>query len=143
MSESATGPVRGGAQRTAALLFSLGALGEIGVGAVVLVFPQLIALLMDAPLDSAGLLATRMLGGAVLALGLTWWSARNDPQGPSRCMAGFLVYNVALGVLFAFQALHAARPALPWLVGIVHLLIAGAFAMVLAFARATQVAPAK
>ena len=95
---------------------------------------------MDAPLDSAGLLVARMLGGAVLALGITWWIARNDPQGASRCMVGFLVYNFALGVLFAFQALQAARPVLPWLVGIAHLSIAAAFAVTSASARAAAAA---
>jgi hypothetical protein len=140
MPESVDRSMRAGAWRAAALLFTLSALGEIGVGAAALVYPQLIALLMDAPLESGGLLVARMLGSAVLALGLTWWLARNDPQGPSRCRVGFLVYNVALGVLFALHALQAARPALPWLVGIAHLSIAAAFALASFSARAATAA---
>ena len=141
MSEKANGPLRFGAQRAAVLLFSLSALGEIGVGVFVLPFPQLAALLLDAPLDGPGLLVARGLGGAALALGLTWWIARNDARARARCTAGFIIYNVAVGALFAFQALQAARPALPGMVGVVHLVAGGAFAAATAFARAKPVAP--
>ena len=135
MAEGTNGPARSRTQRAAALLFSASALGEIGVGVVLLPFPQVAALLLDASLDGTGLLVARGLGGAALALGLTWWIARNDARALAYCTAGFIIYNVAVGALFAFQALQAARPALPWLVGIVHLLAGGAFAATIAFAR--------
>ncbi len=140
MSERANGPPRSGAQHAAVLLFSLSALGEIGIGAFLLTFPQLAALLLDASLDGNGLLVARGLGGAALALGLTWWIARNDARARARCTAGFIIYNVAVGAVFVFQARQAARPALPWLVGVVHLVAGGAFAAAAAFARAMPVA---
>jgi hypothetical protein len=135
MTEGTNGPASSGIQRAAALLFSASALGEIGVGVVLLPFPQVAALLLDASLDGTGLLVARGLGGAALALGLTWWVARNDARALAYCTAGFIIYNMVVGALFAFQALHAARPALPWLVGIVHLAAGGAFAAAVAFAR--------
>jgi hypothetical protein len=103
------------------LLITLSALGEIGVGAFVLAYPRIIALLMDAKLDASGLLVARMLGSAALALGVTWWIGRGDATRLSRYTAGFLVYNLGIGALFGLAALSAVRPALPWLVCIVHL----------------------
>jgi len=50
--------------------------------------------------------------------------ARNEPQehGIARSAPGFIVYNLAVGLLFVLHALAAARPAiLPWIVGLVHL----------------------
>jgi hypothetical protein len=122
---------------------ALDRVAQIGVGVVLLPFPQVAALLLDASLDGTGLLVARGLGGAALALGLTWWIVRNDSRAVARCAAGFIIYNVVVGALFAFQALQAARPPLPWLVGIVHLLAGGAFAAATAFARATPVAPTR
>ena len=138
MAEGTNGPGRSGTQRAAALLFSASALSEIGVGVCLLAFPQLAALLLDASLDGTGLLVARGLGGAALALGLTWWIARNDARARARCTAGFIIYNVAVGALFAFQALQAARPALPGMVGVVHLVAGGAFAAATALARARE-----
>jgi hypothetical protein len=121
------------AERPVAVLFAASAAGEIAVGAVGLVFPQVLALLLDVSLDAAGLLAARLLGSAVLALGLTWWIARREPagQGIGRCAAGYLVYNLAVGLLFSLRALAAARPALPWLVGVAHVLAGLGFGVAL------------
>jgi hypothetical protein len=138
MTEGMNGPARSGAQRAAALLFSASALSEIGVGVCLLLFPQVAALLLDAALDGTGLLVARGLGSAVLALALTWWIMRTDVRALARCAAGFIIYNVVVGGVFAFQAMHAARPALPGLVGTVHLLVGGAFALAIAFARSPQ-----
>jgi len=119
-----------GAARAARLLFRLTALGEIGAGALALVFPQILGVLMVASLDVYGLLLARMLGSAVLALGVTWWLARNEPLRPvwSRHAAGFIIYNLGMGVLFVFRALAASEPGLPWMVAIVHVLAGVAFA---------------
>lgn len=138
MTEGTSGPARSGTQRAAARLFSVSALSEIGVGVCLILFPQLAAVLLDASLDGAGLLVARGLGSAVLALALTWWIMRNDARAVARCAAGFIIYNVVVGAVFAFQAMHAARPALPGLVGIVHLLVGGAFAVTIVFARSPR-----
>lgn len=129
------GSARSGAQRVATVLFAASALGEIGVGAGLLPFPWIAALLLGAPLDGLGLLVARALGGAALALGITWWSVRNDAHAVARCAPGFLIYNVAVGAVFMFQALQVSHPALPGIVGLVHLLAGGAFAAALAVAR--------
>ncbi|HLB23705.1 MAG TPA: hypothetical protein VJP07_06400 [Dehalococcoidia bacterium] len=135
MAEGTNGPGRSGTQRAAALLFAASALGEIGIGVILLAFPQVAALLLDASLDATGLLVVRGLGGTVLALGLTWWIVRNDARALAYCTAGFIIYNVVVGACFVFQALRAAHPALPWFVGIAHLLAGGVFAAAIAVAR--------
>ena len=95
-----------GAQCVAQALVTLSALGEIGVGAVVLAYPQLVALLMDATLDAGGLMVARMLGSAALALGITWWIARSEPSRLSRYTAGYIAYNLSVGALFALAAMY-------------------------------------
>ena len=57
-----------GRARAARLIFSVCALGEMSFGVLCLVFPQLLAVVMNASLDSMGLLVTRMLGVGVLGL---------------------------------------------------------------------------
>lgn len=127
---------RSGGEQVAGLLLALGAAGEMGVGAAVLVFPALLGTLLDVPLDEVGLLVARMLGTAILALGATWWLARRGPGGLARCATGFLVYNLGLGTLCL---LHAQRQAhstpLPWAVGVVHVLLGLGLAAALASIR--------
>ena len=117
---------RSGVQR---LLLSASALGEIGMGAAVLVFPEILGVLLNAKLDSYGLLVGQLLGAAALALGVTWWMARRAAgEELSRYAIGYIVFNFAMGFLFILQALEASRPAvLPWIVGGVHLLAALGF----------------
>ena len=127
------------APRAAALLFLLGSLAEMTVGVAGILFPEILAFLMAAPLDPSGLIVARMLGCAVLALGITWWFARRDAALLSRYAAGFLIYNAGVGLAFALAALASARPALPWLVCVAHLLLAAGFGA--AMAATPRVAP--
>ncbi|MCC6198576.1 MAG: hypothetical protein IT518_29355 [Burkholderiales bacterium] len=106
--------------RLARLLFLAGALGEMGVGVIGLAWPRILSLLLDVTLDAGGLLVARMLAAAALAIGLTWWLARKDPDALARNAGGFLVYNFGIGALFLLQAFAAARPLIPALLGVVH-----------------------
>ena len=64
-------------ERAAELLVALMAIGEMSVGMVILALPREVALLLvDASLDGRGPIVARMMGIAVLALGITWWMAR-------------------------------------------------------------------
>jgi hypothetical protein len=119
-------------QRTAALVFTLGALGDTAVGALVFAFPQVLAVLMAAPLDTAGLTVARMLGAAVLALGVTWWIARGEPTQLPRHAAGFLIYNIGIGIVFGMAALTATQSLLPWIVCVGHLALGAVFGAALA-----------
>ena len=119
-----------GVERAARLLFCAGALGEIGTGLVVLVFPRLVGILINAAVDVPGLLIARISGSTILALGVTWWIARNEPLGrlTSGYLPGFLIYNLAVAALFALRALAASEPAMPWLVSTVHVVAGVGFA---------------
>jgi hypothetical protein len=113
---------RPGATRTAGRVMALIAIGEMSVAVAILVAPREVALLLaDVALEGRALLIARMLGVALLALGVTWWQARGDAERLSRYAAGFIVYNVGVGALFGWAALGASHIAIPWLVCVVHL----------------------
>ena len=119
---------RSGAARAAALVMTLMAIGEAVVGVAIVALPREVALLLvDAVLDARGQIVARMLGVAVLALGITWWMARGDARRRSRYSAGFIVYNVGVGALFGWAALGARQPLLPLTVCVVHLAAGVAF----------------
>jgi hypothetical protein len=119
-----------GAERAARLLFCAGALGEIGTGLLLLVFPRLVGILINAAVDVPGLLIARVFGSTILALGVTWWIAKNEPleRLTSGYLPGFLIYNLGVGVLFVLRALAASEPAWPWLVATVHVVAGVGFA---------------
>ena len=73
---------RPASERAATLVVTLMAIGESLVGVVLLAMPrEVVQLLIDAALDARGLIVARMLGVAVLALGITWWMARGMRTG--------------------------------------------------------------
>lgn len=103
-----------------ALLFALVALGEMAVGALVAVVPAFASFLIGAPIEGTGLVAVRMMGVAVLVIGLSWWLARAEPAGRARLLPGFLVYNFGIGALFAWAATSASQPVVPWILAAIH-----------------------
>jgi hypothetical protein len=123
----------------ATLVMTLMSIGEMLVGVAILALPREVALLLvDAALDARGLLVARMLGVAVLALGITWWMARRDSDRPLRYSPGFIIYNLGVGALFGVAALAAARPALPGFVCVAHVTAAVAFARFIVNNRSTR-----
>lgn len=103
-----------------ALLLFLMAPGEMAVGMLIAAYPAAASLLLGAPIEGPGLLVVRMLGVAVLAIGLSWWLARRDPAARSRQVPGFLVYNFGVGALFAWAAIASVQPFVPWILAVVH-----------------------
>ena len=76
------------ADRVARLIVTLVSIGEMLVAVAILALPREVTLLLvDASLDGRGLIVARMMGIAVLALGMTWWMARRDADGLSRYSA--------------------------------------------------------
>lgn len=125
--------LRSGAARAVGRVMALIAIGEVSVAVAILVAPREVArLLVDVTFEGRVVLVVRMLGVALLALGITWWQARGDMDRLLRYAAGFIVYNVGVGALFGWAALGAGQPAIPWFVCVVHLAAAAAW---LAFTR--------
>jgi hypothetical protein len=112
------------AERLLKRLLEIGALIEMSVGLGVVAFPeQLIELLLNASLADPGVLVARLLGTALMALGLAWWFARNQPREPwaRGCCLGFLVYNLGAGLWLMLGALTMSqRVALLWTLGLFH-----------------------
>ena len=126
-----------GAQRAMKLLIEASAIGELGVGIAVVLFPRTVSgLLLGAPIQGTGAVIARLVGVAVAALGLTWWLARNDlDRRPTRIAPGFFGYNFGAGLLFLSYALAAtASVTVAWLVAGVHLLIAASGLLMLGWA---------
>ena len=127
---------RSTAMRAATLVVTLMSIGEALVGVAIVAVPREVALLLiDVTLDVRGQIVARMLGVAVLALGITWWMARGDADRRSPHSAGFIVYNLGVGALFGWAALGARQPALPWIVCIAHLTAGVAFGMLVGRSR--------
>jgi hypothetical protein len=122
---------RSRAARVSRLLFMAGAVGELCVGAALVLLPaDAIGLLLNAALSGASLVVARVLGIALIALGLTWWSARRAPAALRSRAVGFLAYNLGMGLLLLLLALLAGRfAAVLWLVAWLHLLTGLGFAL--------------
>ena len=115
------------AARTASRLLALGAVGEIAIAVAILALPApVMGLLLAAHVAGLELVVARMLGAALVALGVTWWLTKSHEL--MRAAPGFIGYNVGVGVLFLWYAVAAPHPApLSWAVGAVHLAIGLAF----------------
>jgi len=75
------------------------AIAELGAGLVLLIAPSpTVKLLLGAGLESPeSVLLGKIAGAALLAIGLSCWLGRNEPGG---LVAGLLLYNAALVILF-------------------------------------------
>ena len=121
-------PPRSTARQPVTLVMTIASIGEMVVAVAILALPRDMAiLLLDAALDARGQIVARVLGVALLALGMTWWAARGDAQHVSRCSAGFSVYNIGVGALFGWAALAAAHPVIPWILCVAHVTAGVAF----------------
>jgi hypothetical protein len=108
-----------------------GALGELCVGAALVLLPaDTIGRLLNAALSGVSLVVVRVLGITLIALGLTWWSARKAPAALRSRAVGFLAYNLGMGLLLLLLSLLAGRFAAVFLlVAWLHLLTGLGFAL--------------
>jgi phosphotransferase system glucose/maltose/N-acetylglucosamine-specific IIC component len=86
------------------------ALGEAGTGLVLLAVPSVVfqwLLGMNSPAVEAILLG-RFAGGALLAIGVACWLARNDDGRPAQMglVGGVFVYDIAAAALLAYAGLQ-------------------------------------
>ena len=107
------------------------AVAEIVVGVGIVLFPSAaMELLLGAPVEGSGAVASRLAGIAVAAMGAAWWGAgiRRDTGHLRSLAASFIGYNAGVGVLFAMHAgsSDATKP-VSWLVAVTHLLLAAAY----------------
>jgi hypothetical protein len=90
-------------------LLIVSAILEVGAGLALLVLPAVpLALLLGGNLPAPEtLLAGRVAGAALLALGVAGWLARADGQGPALhgLLIGFLIYDGAAAALLGYAGL--------------------------------------
>ena len=83
-------------------------LGEAATGLVLLAWPDgVVDLLLGVTPDAGGRAVGRILGAALVALGLACWPARRDPGGPALVglLAGMVAYDVAAATVLAAAGL--------------------------------------
>jgi hypothetical protein len=127
------------AERVLKCLFALGAVVEMVVGLGAVACPEpLVWLLLNASLDEAGNFVARLLGMALIALGLCWWSVREKPResmARGGCF-GFVAYNLGAGLWLGLTALATTeRVLLLSALGLFH----GAMGLVFAALRLPSV----
>jgi hypothetical protein len=126
-------PGRSRGERASRLLLSAGALGEFGAGLALLAYPgEFARRVLDSSLAGRDVVLGRILGFALIALGLSWWSARTERDGrrPGPIVGGCVVYNLGAGLLMFSHALAVAHAgALIWFAASVHLALGMALSL--------------
>jgi hypothetical protein len=113
-------------------LLAIAAALECLTGVAAILIPGIvIALLLGVEPSSAALMTGRLLGVALLSLGIACWYATSDKGGSARTgtLTAITLYNGGVGLLLvAFAAIGIASGVLAWIAGILHLGLATAFA---------------
>ena len=90
-------------------MFIVSALIEVGAGLALLVVPSVpLALLLGVSVAvPEALLVSRVTGGALLAIGVASWLARDDRQGPAQrgLLIGLLIYDGVAAALLGYAGL--------------------------------------
>jgi len=94
------------ARRGAAFLLIATALGEGGMGLLLLAWPPVPMLLLlgvEQPSSEAGSVA-RIAGAALIAVAVACWFGRNDHDGPAQkgLLVGVLIYDLAAAGILAY-----------------------------------------
>jgi hypothetical protein len=90
----------------------------------------MVSLLLGSPLDSIGVVLTRLFGAGVFALGLACLKARDDVGSPAGLAVsiGITAYNVLAGVVLLWTAAGSGLGGLLlWGAGIVHAALGALF----------------
>jgi hypothetical protein len=85
-------------------LFALTGVSEAATGLVLLVYPPIVVrLLLGAEITGVGGVISRVAGGALLAIGVACWLARDDAGGPAQrgLLFGVLIYDLAAAAILA------------------------------------------
>ena len=113
------------------LLLTLSGGLEILAGLPALIIPApVVSLLLGSPLDSIGVVLTRLFGAGVFALGLACLKARDDVGSPAGLAVsiGITAYNVLAGVVLLWTAAGSGLGGLLlWGAGIVHAALGALF----------------
>jgi hypothetical protein len=112
-----------------AYLLIVTAFGEAGIGLLLLVLPSVpLALLLGIKGASReSILVARLLGAALLAIGIGCWLGRRDTLGPSQraLITGALVYDGAIAMLLAYAGISSNSSGIAlWPAVMLHVVLA-------------------
>jgi hypothetical protein len=114
--------IRPVARTTAAQLFAVTAVMELGAGLALLVAPALVIRLLFTPSEITTAAAIgRLAGAALISLGAAcWWARHDDASTASRGLVlSLLIYNAAV-VALVLTGSFGARSPLMWAVAVTH-----------------------
>ncbi len=105
------------------------ALGEAGTGLLLLFLPAVLLVLLLGVKQAApeALVAARIAGAALLAIGIACWLARNDHGSPAQqgMLAGVLIYDVGAAGVLAYAGLILGMVGLAlWPAVVLHVVLA-------------------
>jgi hypothetical protein len=84
-------------------IFAFAAVVEVGTGLALLIDPALVvALLLGGNESSAAVPLGRILGAALLALGLAFWQGRQRDGGGAAVFGAMLIYNALIALYLAY-----------------------------------------
>jgi len=113
-------------------LLAIAAVVECLTGVAIILVPGIvIALLLGVEPNSAAIMIARLLGVALLCIGIACWGATGDTVGSARTgtLRAITLYNAGVGLsLVAYAAGGMAHGWLVWIASILHLCLATAFA---------------
>ena len=111
-------------------LLLAGALLEGATAMALLIYPSAaVGMLLGQPLDTAGLVISRVAAGALLAVATACWFARFSPRNPTSIgvARGLLVYNLVAALVLAHAGLLlGAQAPLLWPVVVLHMILTAA-----------------
>jgi hypothetical protein len=114
-------------------LLTIATLAECIAGVALMVTPHAgVRLLLGAEPGAVGSMVGRIVGVALLALGIACWGARADPGGAARTgtLRAITTYNAGAGLLLvAFAATGKAHGVVVWIAGLLHVALAVGFAI--------------
>ena len=108
------------------LLLIIAAVIEAGAGLALLLIPTVaVSALLGVPLDTpTGLVASRIAGAALVALGIACWRARNGERGSpaTGVVEAMSFYNFAAAMVLVYAGIRLdMRSALLWPAILLHL----------------------
>ena len=83
-------------------LLTFAALAEIATGLALMIVPAIVVRLLIGGNEGESLPLARLLGIALLALGLACWSSDRSTAGDSPAFRGMLTYNVLVALFLAY-----------------------------------------
>jgi hypothetical protein len=106
-------------------ILTFAAVVEIGTGVVLMIDPAIvIKLLLGIEDSNVGTLLGRVLGVALLSLGVACWPGRTEPTSSLQSFRAMLAYNALVALYLAFLATvgHLGGPLL-WPAVVLHVIL--------------------